>query len=266
MNTRTLRNIVIPLVVILVGAIVYLQWSGNTNAAGAGNEGAMAEGTLAFPAAGGAHGTAAPVRATTVGASRAENPAARRSGVNGVTASTPRAKEVRPLTPVEKEKVEAAMTVFRKTIERISPRHRSFILADVDSGLSKALSATIATTEIGRGINAITTTVAPKELGSDSSAQKLTEAVLFSVASASPSNDSEAEQIAAASKGLSEVLQQFEAGSPAWREARRQGEALMARMNQAIPMTISSRFVPAKELPAQLELQTLPSTKPPAGK
>ncbi len=46
-------------------------------------------------------------------------------------------------------------------------------------------------------------------------------------------NEVETEQIGAASRSLTEVLRQFEPGSPAWKDARRQGEELMRKMQSA---------------------------------
>jgi hypothetical protein len=254
-KTRTLRNVGISLVVVLVGAIGYLQWGGGEeNAVNAGNHAAASAAPMPASkanegiASGGAGAMVFHAAAAREDSPSGNAPAIRKSGIG--TASVP-AKESRALTPEEKEKVAAAMTTFQNTLQKISRGNGIFMVSDASTNSNAIVTS-------GRMVDSVKSAFgAPKLLegntvrrtfsvaqGSSEKPAVLTVSGAVSgdvlesttafrslVVSQSSSDKSEAEQIAAASKGLSEVLQQFEAGSPAWKEARRQGEEMMGKMN-----------------------------------
>jgi hypothetical protein len=217
MNTRTLRNISIALIVVLAGAIGYLQWDRGPAPANGADEHAA----VVTPSAAGAFdAVGSDEKAAKADAAKGASPVLQQSGLGMVNLQ---AKETRPLTTAEKDKVAAAMADFQKAIHRISPRKQVFMVTDSSATLNTNTNAMVVRS------------FAPKSDLVLSDAMKLgttakigTDEFLFALGSP---EKSEADQIAAASKELSELLKQFEPGSPAWKEARREGEELMKQLN-----------------------------------
>jgi hypothetical protein len=137
----------------------------------------------------------------------------------------------RPLTAAEKEKVAAAMQDFR-----------AGLMIFMDEAGRSTVAALLSRAQAAGGI-------------SDPSFEDLS---LRLVRDASAPKNPEIEQIELASKHLSKLLEQFETGSPAWREARRQGEHLMSQ-------SIASTKKKSAQIVEDMGIQIQASAPPAAG-
>jgi hypothetical protein len=205
MKTRTLTTVVVVLVVVVAGLIGYQQWDPPPAASEA--PGSTAGGGASSDAR--REITASPAAIASV----AGTPVSAAGGANAK--GVPPAIVVRPLTVAEKDEVAKAMVDFRKRLallDRVGALKSQRDVAEVEELAKAKLESR--TGEVP--VNGEKATVAS-----------------FSKALASRMNEPQTEQIAAASASLSEVLKSFESGSPAWREARAQGEKMMREFGPA---------------------------------
>jgi hypothetical protein len=262
MKTRTLPYVGIGLLVVVVGAFSYLQWGDEAPAPATGSQDAAGANpaplSLASPGSG--RGSESPGASLASAESPRAGALSPRSGGFGTPAAS--TQESRPLTDVEKEKVAAAMSAYQGKLRQIARGNGNGIAWLSEGTIAASLADSSNTAVLGEAIVALggktgtpqkpaAASGAPDHKGQvkqfvarEAVTATVTGDVLLSTAitdintnnrtfvlSQPGSDKTEAEKIAAASQGLSEVLGQFEPGSPAWKEARRQGEELMAKMN-----------------------------------